>query len=102
MYTDPAIQWLVLDEFRLASDDNGAAVAELIAASRTGSEEPIPLLISVDQVQDLGPTLLHAIWTDGIVLFARAPLPASSPLVLLPGRSFASRPSGCRQPTGFG
>jgi predicted nucleotidyltransferase len=31
-----------------------------------------PLLASVDRAADLGPTLLHAVWTDGIVLFGCA------------------------------
>ena len=87
------------------SSEAGRATLRLCGELETEQRLPMhlaPLLISVDQAQDLGPTLLHAIWTDGIVLFARAPLPASSPLVLLPGRSFTSRPSGCRQPTGFG
>lgn len=31
-----------------------------------------PLLASVARVDDLGPALLHAIWTDGIVLYGQA------------------------------
>lgn len=31
-----------------------------------------PLLASVDRASDLGPDLLHAIWTDGLILYADA------------------------------
>jgi predicted nucleotidyltransferase len=31
-----------------------------------------PLLGSVDRPEDLGPDLLHAVWADGIILYARA------------------------------
>jgi predicted nucleotidyltransferase len=31
-----------------------------------------PLLVGVDRAPDLGPTLLHALWTDGVVLYGCA------------------------------
>ena len=47
MYFDQPIQWLVLDEFRLADVGNTDAVAQLVGASGPERELRIPLLTSV-------------------------------------------------------
>ncbi|MGQ9677536.1 MAG: nucleotidyltransferase family protein [Chloroflexota bacterium] len=46
-------------------------VGEMEAAERLPMHIA-PLLASVDRPQDLGPDLLHSIWADGVVLYARA------------------------------
>jgi predicted nucleotidyltransferase len=56
------------------ADGYGAAssvVGELEAEARLPMHLA-PLLASIEQPDDLGPDLLHAIWADGVVLYARA------------------------------
>lgn len=53
----------------------GSAALRLVGEVEAAERLPMhiaPLLASVDRPQDLGPDLLHSIWADGIVLYAKA------------------------------
>src|SRR3954470_22439184 len=55
--------------------DIGRSAARVIAEAEFEYRLPVhlaPLLASVDRPADLGPDLIHALWADGVVLFARA------------------------------
>jgi predicted nucleotidyltransferase len=58
-----------------------------------------PMLASIDRPEDLGPDLIHAIWADGIVLYARAGAlarlgpPGLSPWTLVRFTATRARPS---------
>jgi Nucleotidyltransferase domain len=55
--------------------DEGHRALELCGDIEADERLPMhlsPLLASVDRPEDLGPDLLHNIWADGVVLFARA------------------------------
>jgi hypothetical protein len=58
-------------EGTLAASSVIRAIGEIEGAHRLPMHIS-PLLGSVDRPADLGPDLLHALWSDGIVLYARA------------------------------
>lgn len=53
----------------------GVAVLRVVGEAEAEARLPMhiaPLLASVDRPEDLGPELLHDIWADGVVLYAKA------------------------------
>ena len=55
--------------------DTGCTALRLVGEAEAEARLPMhlaPLLARVDRLTDLGPELLHDLWTDGVVLYARA------------------------------
>ncbi|MBI2940835.1 MAG: nucleotidyltransferase domain-containing protein [Chloroflexi bacterium] len=55
--------------------DTGRAALRVVGEVEAEARLPMhlaPLLASVDRPGDLGPDLIHALWADGIILYARA------------------------------
>lgn len=53
----------------------GSAALRLVGEIEAAERLPMhiaPLLASVDRPQDLGPDLLHSIWAEGVILYAKA------------------------------
>lgn len=68
---------LILFEGREGPETTAAGGAALQIVGEMESTERLPmhiapLLASVDRPEDLGPELIHNIWTDGVILYARA------------------------------
>jgi predicted nucleotidyltransferase len=66
---------LARSDSRRSMDEIGTAVARASIDAETGYRLPMdlaPLVADASKPEELGPDLVHAIWSDGVVLFAEA------------------------------